>query len=184
MPAAAPCRLLPPCRSGANSTPPFAHLSLRRRWTMMCGTRLLARLPVVLVGAALVLFRFPSSLSAQSQATTGIIRGVVVDPNGAPVNAASVTVRDVQTNFTRTLATDDKGVFVASLLPLGTYDVVAKGVGFSQATRTGIPVRVGETVDLRLAPARGGGAPGVVAGGGRGGGAGSVGGSDRRPEGA
>src|SRR5438445_11224405 len=181
MPAAAPCRLLPPCRSGANSTPPFAHLSLRRRWTMMCGTRLLARLPVVLVGAALVLFRFPSSLSAQSQATTGIIRGVVVDPNGAPVNAASVTVRDVQTNFTRTLATDDKGVFVASLLPLGTYDVVAKGVGFSQATRTGIPVRVGETVDLKLALAAVELAPVVVEGGQSVGEASKVATSDRLP---
>ena len=130
----------------------------------MCGMRLLSRLPVVLVGAALVLFRFPSSLGAQSQATTGIIRGVVSDPNGAPVNGASVTVRDVQTNFTRTLTTDDKGLFVAALLPLGTYDVVAKAVGFSQATRTGIPVRVGETVDLKLALAAVELAPVVVEG--------------------
>jgi Carboxypeptidase regulatory-like domain/TonB dependent receptor len=118
---------------------------------MMCGMRLSARLPVFVVGVALVMFRFPSSLSAQSQATTGIIRGVVSDPNGGPVNGATVTMRDVQTNFTRTLTTDEKGVFVASLLPLGTYDVAAKAVGFSQATRTGILVRVGETVDLRLA---------------------------------
>ena len=130
----------------------------------MCGMRLLSRLPVVLVGAALVLFGFPWSLSAQSQATTGIIRGVVSDPNGAPVNGASVTVRDVQTNFTRTLTTDDKGLFVAALLPLGTYDVVAKAVGFSQATRTGIPVRVGETVDLKLAVAAVELAPVVVEG--------------------
>ncbi|HXL35423.1 MAG TPA: TonB-dependent receptor [Gemmatimonadales bacterium] len=111
----------------------------------------LVRLSTLMVGAALVLLGSPAPLGAQGQATTGIIRGIVTDPNGAPVSGAAVTVRDVQTNFTRTLTTDQKGVFVASLLPLGIYDVVAKAVGFSQATRTGIPVRVGETVDLRLA---------------------------------
>jgi len=118
---------------------------------MTCGIRSLARRPAVLVGAVLALFGTPAVLVAQSQATTGIIRGVVTDPGGRPVNGATVTVRDVQTNFTRTLTTDDKGVFVAPLLPLGSYDVVAKGVGFSQATARGIPVRVGETVDLKLA---------------------------------
>jgi hypothetical protein len=106
---------------------------------------------VALVGAALALLPSAPSVLAQSQATTGIIRGVVVDPAGSPVSGAAVTVHDVQTNFTRTLATNEKGVFVASLLPLGTYEVTAKAVGFSQATQKGIPVRVGETVDLTLA---------------------------------
>src|SRR6266567_1791708 len=118
---------------------------------MTCGIRSLARRPAVLVGAVLALLGTPAVLGAQSQATTGIIRGVVADPSGRSVNGATVTVRDVQTNFTRTLTTDEKGVFVAPLLPLGTYDVVAKAVGFSQATAKGVPVRVGETVDLKLA---------------------------------
>src|SRR5207244_3639734 len=87
----------------------------------------------------------------QSRATTGIIRGLVTDSSGHPVSQATVTVRDLQTNFARTLATDEKGVFVATLLPLGTYEVTAKAVGFSQATETGVPVRVGETVNLKLA---------------------------------
>src|SRR5881397_2411030 len=118
---------------------------------MTCGTRFLERLPAVVLGAAFALLAVSPSVAAQSQATTGIIRGVVTDPNGNPVAAASVSVRDLQTNFTRALTTDEKGVFVASLLPLGTYEVTAKAVGFSQATKTGIPVRVGETVDLKLA---------------------------------
>src|SRR5437899_1420590 len=118
---------------------------------MTCGFRMHARRALMLAGAALAVRGAAASLAAQSQATTGIIRGVVSDPNGNPVSGANVTVRDLQTNFTRRLATDEKGVFVASLLPLGTYEVTAKAVGFSQATKTGIPVRVGETVDLKLA---------------------------------
>jgi hypothetical protein len=113
--------------------------------------RSITRLPAFLVGAALLLLvGAPASLGAQAQATTGIIRGVVTDPNGNAVKGAAVTVRDALTHFTRTLTTDEKGVFVASLLPLGTYDVVAKAVGLSQATATGVRVRVGETVELRL----------------------------------
>ena len=118
---------------------------------MTCGFRMRACRALVLAGATLGLCGVAAPLAAQSQATTGIIRGVVTNPSGNPVSQATVTVRDLQTNFTRTLATDEKGVFVATLLPLGTYEVTAKAVGFSQATETGVPVRVGETVNLKLA---------------------------------
>src|SRR3989475_5934770 len=117
---------------------------------MTCGTRFLARLSSLVVGAALVLFASPEPLGAQGQATTGIIRGVVTDPSGNPVTGARVTVTDVQTKFQRTVLTNQKGVFVAPLLPLGTYEVTARGVGLGEKKQTGIVLRVGETVDLAL----------------------------------
>ncbi len=89
-------------------------------------------------------------LSAQSQATTGIIRGVVVDPNGSAVAGAQVQLQETQTNFQRTVTTDAKGNFAASLLPLGTYNVTARGVGFNQTTQRGLPLRVGQTAEIRL----------------------------------
>ncbi|HEX9703682.1 MAG TPA: TonB-dependent receptor [Gemmatimonadales bacterium] len=92
----------------------------------------------------------PSSLTAQAQATTGIIRGVVVDPAGNAVGGATVMLRETQTNFQRSLTTNPNGVFVATLLPLGTYDVAARAVGYNESRQTGIPLRVGATVDLRL----------------------------------
>jgi outer membrane receptor protein involved in Fe transport len=103
-----------------------------------------------ILGPVVFALALPIALAAQSQATTGIIRGVVSDPSGAPVNAAAVTLRETQTGFQRQITTNDRGGFVASLLPLGIYDVTARAVGFSEARRTGIPLRVGETVDLRL----------------------------------
>ncbi len=117
---------------------------------MTCGIRFLARLSSLVVGAALVLFASPAPLGAQGQATTGIIRGVVTDPNGAPVANASVILHEAQTNFTRTLTTDAGGNFTGTLLPLGTYDVTARSVGFAEVKRTGIALGVGETVALRL----------------------------------
>ncbi len=117
---------------------------------MTCGTRFLARLSSFVVGAALVLFASPAPLGAQGQATTGIIRGVVTDPNGAPVANATVILHEAQTNFTRTLTTDAAGNFTGTLLPLGTYDVTARSVGYAEVKRTGIALGVGETVALRL----------------------------------
>jgi len=117
---------------------------------MTCGTRFLARLSYILVGAVLVLFGAPAPLGAQGQATTGIIRGVVTDPNGAPVANASVILHEANTNFTRTLTTDAAGNFTGTLLPLGTYDVTARSVGYAEVKRTGIALSVGETVALRL----------------------------------
>ncbi|OLD01994.1 MAG: hypothetical protein AUI89_03370 [Gemmatimonadetes bacterium 13_1_40CM_3_65_8] len=104
--------------------------------------RLLA--PVVLALA------FPLFLSAQSQATTGIIRGVVTDPAGTPVAGASVVLHELQTGFQRQLTTNERGVFIASLMPLGVYDVTTRAVGYSETKRADVRLGVGQTVDLTL----------------------------------
>ena len=105
--------------------------------------RLLA--PVVLAVA------FPLFLSAQSQATTGVIRGTVTDPSGTAVAGATVVLHEGQTGFQRQVTTNERGIFIAPLMPLGTYDVAARAVGFSEARRTGVRLGVGETVNLNLA---------------------------------
>src|SRR5882672_9461000 len=102
------------------------------------------------LGPLVLALALPIAAAAQSQATTGVIRGVVSDPAGAPVVGATVALRETQTGFQRQVTTNDRGVFVASLLPLGTYDVTARAVGYNEIKRTGIPLRVGETVDLAL----------------------------------
>jgi hypothetical protein len=104
-----------------------------------------------LLGPAVLALAFPVVLAAQSQATTGIIRGTVSDPSGSPVAGATVVLHETQTGFQRQLTTNERGIFIGSLLPLGTYDVTARGVGFSEARRTGVRLGVGQTVDLALA---------------------------------
>ncbi|MEP6549563.1 MAG: TonB-dependent receptor [Gemmatimonadales bacterium] len=95
----------------------------------------------------------PSLLHAQAQATTGVIRGVATDSSGRPV-PAFVTVRNTETNFTRTVQASDQGVFATTLLPLGNYNVSARAVGYSPATKSNISVTLGRTVDLPLVLAR------------------------------
>src|SRR6059036_1860401 len=103
-----------------------------------------------LLGPVVLALVFPVMLAAQSQATTGVIRGTVTDPSGTAVAGASVVLRETQTGFQRQVATNERGIFVAPLMPLGTYDVTARAVGFSETRRTGVRLSVGETVNLTL----------------------------------
>src|SRR5438093_2003055 len=103
-----------------------------------------------LLGPVVLALVFPVVLAAQSQATTGVIRGTVTDPSGTAVAGATVALRETQTGFQRQVTTNERGIFVAPLMPLGTYDVIARAVGFSETRRTGIRLSVGETVNLTL----------------------------------
>ena len=106
---------------------------------------------VVLWCSLLVLTCALSSIaSAQAQATTGIIRGTVTDAQGAPLAGATVQLVETRTNFQRTMATTTAGVFIVPLLPLGTYDLTVRAAGYQESRQTGIQLRVGATVDLRL----------------------------------
>ncbi len=107
-----------------------------------------------LLSLALTLAAVPMRLQAQAQATTGVIRGTVYDSTGQPLSGAVVSLRNMETNADRSLTTNDRGVFVGTLLRVGTYDVAARALGFREAKRAGIGLRLGETVDLQfnLAP--------------------------------
>ncbi len=91
-----------------------------------------------------------SPLYAQSQATSGIIRGTVTGSSGEAVASALVTLRHTRTNILRSVTTNAQGIFVAALLPVGSYDVSARALGATEARRAGVVLRLGETVDLTL----------------------------------
>ena len=96
----------------------------------------------------------PAPLAAQSQATTGVIRGVVTDSAGEPIALATVTLRNLETNYLRTLTASERGVYVAPLLPLGNYEVGARRIGYRPALRRGFVLRVGQTIEAPIALAR------------------------------
>jgi len=105
---------------------------------------------VALVGAGLLLTS-TGDLLAQAQATTGVIRGTVTGPDGAPVNGAAIVMEQRETGFRAEVTSTSAGTFVRTLLPLGTYDVTAQVIGeFANETVEGITLRVGETVSLNI----------------------------------
>jgi len=74
-------------------------------------------------------FIVPTAASAQDY-TSGAISGNVTT-GGRPVAGATVTVRNVAQNQTRTMTTNASGNFAASGLPAGLYDVTVNASGLA-----------------------------------------------------
>ena len=81
--------------------------------------------------------------------TTGQITGLVRDPSGAIVSGAAVTVSN-SAGVDRETTTDSTGHFTVSVLPPGSYRVVAKKAGFADTTAPDVVVRIIETTDLEI----------------------------------
>ena len=79
------------------------------------------------------------------------VSGVVTDQNGAGIGDVAVTIRNVDTHETRTIATDGVGHYQVSLAP-GRVEVRAAKQGFAGVTLTGITLAVGHdaTVDIKM----------------------------------
>ena len=96
----------------------------------------------------LVLVLLPVAVWAQSQATTGVIEGIVTDASGAALPGVTVTMRNTATNFQQQSITDSGGRFRGVLLPLGPYEVTASLEGFARAVARGLDLAVGQTLTL------------------------------------
>ena len=73
---------------------------------------------------------------AQSQALNGQIEGTVLDQDDAAVPNAIITVTNIETGTTRTVTTDESGVYRFPLLPLGTYRIIAEAANFKKRSCT------------------------------------------------
>ena len=93
--------------------------------------------------AALFLFLLSASL-ASAQLPTATILGVVRDASGGVVPDASVTVRNVDTEQTRSGASAADGSFRFSALPVGNYEVRVEHPGFQTAVRSGLVLAVSQ----------------------------------------
>src|SRR5215813_14277951 len=85
---------------------------------------------------------------AQSQAANGSIEGTITDASGAVLPGVTVTITSVETGAERTVITNEKGLYRAPLLPIGTYRVVAELQGFKKFEQTGIKLSVGDTATV------------------------------------
>jgi hypothetical protein len=94
------------------------------------------------------------SLPAFSQGSFGRILGTVIDQSGGTVSGATVTVLDKDRGVSRTLTTDEAGVYNAPNLTAGNYTVRAEAKGFKVFERQNIVVEVGKElrVDATLQP--------------------------------
>ncbi len=83
------------------------------------------------------------------QERTGNIEGVVNDPNGAVLPGADIVVTGLDIGFTRSLKTNENGVFRISQAPPGRYRVTVTTSGFNEATSE-VLVNLGQTSSVNF----------------------------------
>jgi Carboxypeptidase regulatory-like domain/TonB dependent receptor len=88
--------------------------------------------------AVLILAAIPLA----AQLPTGTILGTVKDASGASIPGAMVTLRNTDTNLTKTAMTEQDGSYRFPELAVGHYEVKAEAAGFRTETRTGLTLEV------------------------------------------
>src|SRR5262245_40204888 len=113
----------------------FANIGL----TMLKSTLMLAALLLV-------------AISANAQTSRGTVTGTVLDPTGAVISSASVTLTGVETGVRLSTNSNDAGVDRFQAVDLGTYDLTVSLPGFSTylSTHIGVEANRATTIDPTL----------------------------------
>jgi hypothetical protein len=91
-----------------------------------------------------------SGLNLAAQEITGSVRGVVFDPSGAGVPAASVTVTQVDTGLEHRTVSDRQGTYTFVELPIGLYRLMVEAKGFQRYIQEGIFLNVNQTASVPI----------------------------------
>ena len=98
-----------------------------------------------LIGLLLLLH---TPLLPQATSTAGDLRGQVIDPSGATVAAAKLTLSNESRGFQRGGQTSDEGRFLLSSIPPGNYKLRVEANGFTTKVIDNLEIRVGDVVSL------------------------------------
>jgi len=98
-----------------------------------------------------MIFWIVAAASANAQ-YAGAIKGRVLDPQGALVADATLTLTGSELQWRRTFVSNEMGAYIFLGLPPGVYQLEATRKGFHAFTQPGIMLRAGSTLilDVRL----------------------------------
>lgn len=97
-----------------------------------------------------ICFLLVSPLAWGQARTEGELSGTVVDPSGAGIPNATVTLQEPGTGFNRSIKSNASGAYVFPDLQPGTYTLTASEKGFAPATYQGAVVYAGRTTNLKV----------------------------------
>jgi hypothetical protein len=84
-------------------------------------------------------------------ATTSGITGVITDPDAAVISKATITAKNVDTNFSRDTTSSQNGFFNLSQLPPGNYEITVNADGFkTQISKVTLVLGVTARLDFIL----------------------------------
>jgi len=82
------------------------------------------------------------------QTITGSVNGTVIDPSGAAIPGAKVTVTSVETNVSNADATNGEGVYSIRFLQIGHYKLTITANGFSDQVFGPFALEAGQTAKV------------------------------------
>jgi len=86
-----------------------------------------------------------------AQDISGTISGTILDPSGATVPNAKVTVTNTDRNqVVRVITTDATGTYSAPSIPVGQYSIKVEVNGFKTETRTAITLNVSDDLKINI----------------------------------
>ena len=103
----------------------------------------------LLLAAMVTVIALNAGIFAQNQ-TTGAIGGKVVDPQGAVIPSATVTITNLGTNKVTTVTASEDGEYRVTNLEPGTYSVESSSGNFAPARVDRVIVEVGRETSLDL----------------------------------
>ena len=105
-----------------------------------------------LMRMALLLGALASLAFAQSEIGGASLNGTITDPSGAAIPNAKVTVSNTATGVSRSITSNEAGLYNFSRVPVGAYDLTVESNGFKTEKRTGINLTIGAvaTIDIAL----------------------------------
>jgi len=89
-------------------------------------------------------------LAVFAQTASATLSGTILDPNGAVVPAANITLTDIATGVKRTATTNDQGYFIIPLLKPSTYTLNAEHSGFLTIEVKEVVLNVGDARALKI----------------------------------
>ncbi len=105
---------------------------------------------LILVVFVLSLFFVPYHVRAQDSATTGTLTGTVRDAAGAGVPGATIALRNLTTNQTRSVTSGADGSYRATALAVGDYEVKAQASGFAPYFNPKVTLALGRSTALDI----------------------------------
>lgn len=105
--------------------------------------------------AAAVATAMGLSATAVAQSTTGSVSGQIVTTSDAAVEGANVTIRNIETGFTRTVQVDADGNYRFASLPTGRYVIVANASGYEPNESQEFVISAGGSRELTVPLATG-----------------------------
>jgi hypothetical protein len=89
-----------------------------------------------------------ATANIHAQTGQGTIVGLISDNSGARIASVGVHVANMATNVASSLTSNEGGLYRATYLNPGKYDLVFEAPGFKKLLRSDIEVRAAETVTI------------------------------------